>query len=325
MTFNERWQTLILAILIIISVSLTKIRSDDGAKSNQSPGALQIAEIKQVVVSSNLAFNREPVLAQSLKEKAKFSRKWDVLDPQVEARAVLIKSVESNDTLFSFRSDVPWPAASLVKLLSAVVVIEEVGLNKKIPISRTAVMAAGDGGDLRAGEIYTSRDLLKIMLLTSSNDAAAAFEEYVGGKNYFVKLLNQKAEQIGMKKTILHDASGLNDANETTAEDMFKLAKYILEKHSDIFAWTRLGSFLVQPIEDSLNELRNRTILNINSLVNNPDFLGGKTGTSQEALQNLVAVFSLDERNRVIAVLLGSPNRNEEIKRLLEWIKTAYE
>jgi D-alanyl-D-alanine carboxypeptidase len=318
MTFNERWQALILVIIIIISVSLTKVR---GNRSEiKPPVSLNVAVVKQAVVP-NFTFNRATRFEQDTSRRGKFSRKWEVLNPQIQARAVLIKSLEDNTVLLSRGSDIPWPAASLTKLLSAVVVAEEVGLNKKIPISRTAVATEGEAGDLRAGEIYISRDLLKIMLLTSSNDAATAFEEYLGGSSFFIKLLNQKAAEIGMTKTVFHDASGLNDANKTTATDMLLLIRYILENQPDILSWTRLNNFLVQPI----NEVRSRTVFNINSLVDNPDFLGGKTGTSPAAKENLVAIFSLGEKNRVAVAILGSPNRLEEVKNLFDWIKRAYE
>ena len=197
--------------------------------------------------------------------------------------------------------------------------LEDIGENKKITITERAVQTEGIAGNLRDGEIYSAGDLLKIMLLASSNDAAVAFEDYLGGADEFIRRMNLKARELQMTNSVFYDASGLSDLNTTTASDMLRLIKYILLNHSEIFQWTRIPSFLVQPVNDS----ESRLVYNINPLSGSEDFLGGKTGTSPRALENLVALFSFG-KYRVVLVLLGSDDRAAEAKRLLEWVHTAY-
>lgn len=247
-------------------------------------------------------------------------RNWNVLDPKISAEAVMIQSLDENFPFLNYNTYKIWPIASLTKLLTAVLVIEEIGLDKKIMISERAVLSEGEAGNLKSGEIYTSQDLLKIMLLSSSNDAATAFEDYFGGNEAFLKLINQKAAKLGMMQTIFFDGSGLSDLNQSTASDLLRLTKYTLEHEPQIFNWTRLERFLVQPINESNTE----TIHNINPFVSNSAFLGGKTGTSEEARENLLAIFSLGNY-RMAMVILGSPNRIKETEILLEWAKEAYE
>lgn len=247
-------------------------------------------------------------------------RKWEVLDPQVDSQAVLIQSLDEEFPFFRYRTREAWPAASLTKLLTAVVVLEEYGDQRKIPVSDATMRVEGVAGGLRSGEVYLSGDLLKVMLLTSSNRAAAAFEEFAGGKTEMNRLLNKKALEIGMRETVLNDASGLSDLNVTSAEDMFLLTKYIYEKHPEILNWTRLNNYLVQPTNTS----EFRTVFNIHPFVEDKLFLGGKTGTSEAAGQNLVSIFSFKDF-RIAVIILGSTDRLREAKSILTWIEQAHE
>ena len=246
-------------------------------------------------------------------------RKWEVLDPAVAAQGVLIQSLDEEFPFFRYRTREAWPAASLTKLLTSVVVLESYGDQRKIPISDSAMRTEGVAGGLKSGEVYLSGDLLKVMLLTSSNRAAAAFEEFAGGKAEMARLLNKKALEIGMRETILHDASGLSDLNVTSAEDMYLLTKYIYEKHPEILNWTRLNNYLVQPT----NTVEFRTVVNIHPFIDDKTFLGGKTGTSEAAGQNLVSIFSY-KKMRIAVVILGSPDRVKEVGAFLAWIEQAY-
>jgi D-alanyl-D-alanine carboxypeptidase len=202
--------------------------------------------------------------------------------------------------------------------LAVLAIREDFKQTKKITIDDDAVAAEGEAGNLRSGEVYATDDLLKIMLLVSSNDAAKAFENNLGGET-FVRALNNKAESLGMTSTIVHDASGLNDLNESTVDDFTKLVAHIAEFEPEILNWTRLSSILVQPVNDT----KSVSLTNINSLSASSDFLGGKTGTSDAAKENLAAIFSFRDM-RLMVILFGSPDRIKESNALLEWVGKAY-
>lgn len=318
---NIRWQSFFLIILILFSVALTRIKNlpfEVGAHKSEGEGGVRVRQATST--SQLLTYQKASLISQPVEIKESPARNWNVLDPKVRAKSVLIQSLDDYFPFFHYNTYTTWPMASLTKLLTALVVLEEIGPDKKIQITDQAIATEGESGDLRSGEIYAARDLIKIMLLTSSNDAAAAFEEHVGGKDELVRLLNQKTARLGMNQTILHDASGISDLNTTTSSDLLRLAKYILEHEPEIFTWTRLPHVLMQPTNDT----QTRTVYNINGLLNRQDFLGGKTGTSEEAQENLLALFSL-ENQRLIMVLLGSPDRVREVDYLLNWVKEAYE
>ncbi|MDI6820826.1 MAG: serine hydrolase [Patescibacteria group bacterium] len=315
---NFRWQALILIALVLITfmITKTKIISFNATKVIQSRENL----IQTKLLSNTPSFERTPSQINSNVNFKKMPlRRWDVLDSEVTSEAVLIQSLENDFPFFKYNTSKTWPIASLTKLITAIVVLEDIGKNKKISISENVVATEGKAGDLKIGEVYRAEDLLKIMLLTSSNDAAAAFEEYLGGKDAAARILNNKITKLGMNETIVHDTSGLSDLNESTVNDLLILAKYIIKNKPEILNWTRLPNLIIEP----LNDPKSRTIYNINSFVADSNFLGGKTGTSQETRENFLAVFSLD-KSRVIVILLGSQDRTKETKKLLDWVKEAY-
>lgn len=309
-----RWQALVLTLIILVSASVTRVNSN-----NKKAKALAEEKNSEVSLksSADFAYERANVL-ESLNPRKGPLRNWEVLDPTVHSEALLVQSLDDQFPFFYYNTYKNWPIASITKFLSALVVLEDVGVNKKITIDKAAVLTEGEAGNLKEGEIYSAEDLLKIMLLTSSNDAATAFENFLG-KDEFIRLLNKKARDIGMNETILFDASGLSPLNESSASDLMILARYLLQKNPEVFNWTRLSSFLVQPT----NRTEGRLVLNINGLQERRDYLGGKTGTSDAAQENLLAIFSLNNR-KVLMIILGSRNRLTEVDNLLNWVSRAY-
>lgn len=246
------------------------------------------------------------------------ARDWSVLDPNLSAEGILMESLDNNFSFYRYNAYKMWHLASLTKLITAVVVVENVGLDKRIPISTSTMAVEGEAGNLEAGEVYNSEDLLKIMLMESSNRAAAAFEEYIGSDK-FLSLAKETMSKIGMTQTVIYDSSGLNDANEGTASDIYLLLKYILENDPEILTWTRLTTLSVQP----LNSSRINIVSNIDPIASRADFLGGKTGTTPAAKENLATVLEF-KNQRIVGVILGSNSRFDDLNTLLKWISTAY-
>jgi len=317
---NNKALTFILVAVLIGSVGFAnrpKKESAGAAKllPSQSPNLSRSEKSGNYfsgIQSSALAYNNLPPIPQMP------VRKWEVLDPKLTAKAAIMHSLDDDIPLYYFRTHQPHPIASLTKLLTAIIVMENAKLDEIIPVSESAVQTEGLAGNLLPGEEYTAKDLLKMMLLTSSNDAAEAFTQYFG-KEKMVSLLNKKIRELNMLDTRVEDASGLSDNNISEAYDLLVLSKYIINRHPQIFNWTRAKSLVVQPVNRSriINEL------NINPLVARSDFLGGKTGTSPLAKENLISVFRIGEK-RVIMVILGSENRIKDAETLINWAKLAY-
>lgn len=313
---NIRWQSLILILIILVSVALTKT---DFGKADIFPSEKN-TEVKSSENLNSSFTNEGGVRPGTGKSDEKLpTRIWSVLDSEIKAQAVLIQSLDSGFPFLHYNTYKQWPIASISKLMTAAVVLENIGENKKISISKNAVLIEGVAGELKSGEVYSSRDLIKIMLLTSSNDAAVAFGEYMGGSDELVRALNKKARELGMNDTVFYDESGLSDLNISTANDLLILTKYIVEKHPEIFSWTRTNSFLVEP----MNDPKTRTVTNIIPFLDSRNFLGGKTGTIESSHENFLGIFLL-QNYRVAVIVLGSPNRVEEVPALLQWVEGAY-
>jgi len=263
---------------------------------------------------------QENVLVVEKSEQKKYpTRNWNISDPVINAEGAMIYSLDSNFSYLNYQTYKRWPIASITKLLTSIVFIEDIGIHKKIPISQTALETEGISGEFKSGEVYSGQDFLTIMLLASSNDAATAIEELGGGREKFVVLLNAKAKSIGMNDTYFEDASGLSPKNVSTPNDLIKLARYIAEKHPEILSWTRLQSFFAQ----STNSSESRIIYNINPFAKDFSFLGGKTGTSPEARENILGFFTF-RGERVVCIILGSYDRVKTKEVLFGWVESAY-
>jgi len=196
-----------------------------------------------------------------------------------QAQAVLVSNLENNQDLIDFNIDKLWPLASLTKLMTAVLV----------------------------SELSKVDDLVKIMLVASSNGAAQNLaEDYGPGEENFVKLMNQKAAALGMNQTIFFDASGLSPANQSTAADIRKLINYLDKFHSEILAATQPVYF--------------QNFKNTNPFAGQLNFLGGKTGTLDEAKENLVSLFLINNQ-RILIVVLGAENRQEQTQEILTYLE----
>jgi len=175
------------------------------------------------------------------------------------------------------------------------------------------VETEGDSGNLGAGEILRADDLIKAMMLVSSNDAAAALAIHYG-EEAFVEEMNKTAIELGMTDTSFVDPTGLSVQNLSSVEDVRRLTAYIWERQPYIFEITQNESGVVYDRARGSS----RRFSSINEFSGRSDFLGGKTGTIPEAEGNLVSIFRLSNREEtVIIVVLGTEDRFEETDKIL--------
>ncbi len=319
-----RVQVLILTLLVLASFLLFNIlffKNQDLVKfsrvNQSSLGEKEKLKLSSLANQNDLlSFQNQNLNSGFLKTK-KPIRDWNVGDPIIDSQAVLIESLDDNFPFYYHQVYKIWPLASITKFLTAVTVLEDFGLNQKIEINEE--MLKNDSKNFfRKGDIYLASDLLKLMVVASNNAAAEVFEVYYG-KEKFINHLNEKARKINMLQTKIVDASGLSKENVGTAIDVSRLVRYINEKYPEILNWSRLPSVLIQP----LNRMESVLVNNINPLVDNKNYLGGKTGTLLEAKENLAGVF-LYNQERLIIIILGSNNRLKEVSNLVNWLDKAY-
>jgi len=218
--------------------------------------------------------------------------------------------------LYSFRADKRWPIASITKLMTALTA-DRLYLTEKpyetILITEEMINTEGNSGGLKVGEKIRADDLIKAMMLVSSNDAAAALAIHYG-EDAFVSEMNRIAVELGMTGTSFVDPTGLSVQNLSTVEDIRRLAKFIWEEESYIFEITQNQSGV---ITDLLSGSRWR-LESINEFSGRSNFLGGKTGSIPEAEGNLVSIFYDAERGEeLIIIVLGTGDRFGETENIL--------
>jgi len=251
------------------------------------------------------------------------------LDLQTKAAiSVKINEVGREKILFRKNIDQPLPIASLTKLMTAVIVLEnseDDSLSKKVIVSPKAASQEDVPvfGNLKSGDKLSVKKLLELMLIYSSNDAAWALFEVIG-QEYFVEKMNQKAEILGLENThfvnptgldpenLLYNLDNLDYFNYSTARDLVKLAQYILKEHPLIFEIS---------IQEPLYKIKD----GIFDLFLTQEVIGGKTGYTDEAGGCILFVFKNDEGNLFINVILGTPSASARIAEMQKLIDYASE
>lgn len=138
--------------------------------------------------------------------------------------------VKSGRILYSKKGEVPMRIASLTKIMTAIVAIEQSELNEKVTVGSNAYAKEGSSIYLKLGEVISLKDLLYGLMLRSGNDAATAIAEHVGGSiEGFVYLMNGKAEELGMDHSHFMNPSGLDaEGHYASSDDMARLTAYAL-------------------------------------------------------------------------------------------------
>ena len=248
---------------------------------------------------------------------------WARYEKELFGSSVYAMELNSGLVLFEKNPDKKMYPASLTKIMTVVVVLDNVSnLDEKLQFSYNAVTRDIDRNSTTigasAGDVLSVIECLYCVLLPSANDAANALAEYVAGNiNDFTLLMNEKAEKLGMKNTHFSNPTGLhNENNYTTARDMALLLNYAMTK-DEFRQITKTTSFKHSPIRKFRNpDNSNNTVLNTNSalLAGTSSYykytIGGKTGYTKDAGYTLAACAAKDGMEMLV-VDLGC-KKNEE-------------
>ncbi|WP_249901977.1 D-alanyl-D-alanine carboxypeptidase family protein [Paenibacillus sp. PK3_47] len=151
------------------------------------------------------------------------------------ARAAALIDVESGRLLYSSRGDEPMLIASLTKIMTAIVAIENGDLTSKVKVGKNAFAKEGSSIYLKLGEEMTLENMLYGLMLRSGNDAATAIAEHIGGSEQgFVYMMNAKAEELGLVNSHFANPHGLDaEGHYSSANDLAKLTAYAM--HNPVF------------------------------------------------------------------------------------------
>lgn len=175
--------------------------------------------------------------------------------PDIDARAAVLLDMNSGDIWVDMNGDVPIPPASVSKLMTEMIVLDQISTGTirwgdRVTISAYASKMGGTSLSLKQGEFYTVRELFEGIAIYSANDAAVALAEYMAGsENSFVRMMNERARSLGLSPStvfanvsgfsskdlgIVHSTNPIGGETKMTARDTAKLAAALIYNHPDI-------------------------------------------------------------------------------------------
>jgi len=247
---------------------------------------------------------------------------------ELQAKSVISVKITPNGKqkiLFKNNINQPLPIASLTKLMTAVIVLEDKNYDFEKSLITISKAAANQENvpnygnlDREIGKKFTLEQLLDLMLVYSSNDAAWALAEVIEVPD-FIEKMNQKALELGLENThfvnphgldpenISYNPENLKYFNYSTARDLVKLAQYILKEHPLIFEITRKEPFYL--LKDGIFDL-----------FLPQEVIGGKTGYTDEAGGCILFLFRNERGSIFINLILGAPSASSRITEMQKLI-----
>ena len=240
----------------------------------------------------------------------------------IDAKSGILMEASTGKVLFEQNADEALPPASVTKIMTLLLVMEAVdnGTLKLTDMIRTSTNASSMGGSqiyLKEGEELSAEDMIKSVVISSANDAAVALAEHIAGsEEVFVKMMNDKAAELGMNNTVFENTNGLDDTAQnhvTSARDIALMSAELI-KHTKILEYS---SIWMDSIRDGAFGLTNT-----NRLIRFYKGANGlKTGSTSKAGFCISATAERDGMT-LIAVVMGSPTRdvrNAEATKMLDW------
>jgi len=289
------WVIFILAVMLLcLAAWYAKYRGDLSLNTNSADKSEQIKIDHQLIEVNNF--------------------------PDLSAQAVLVGELINDKIVYEKNSTTHLFPASLTKLMSAVIIIDNIPDldNTKITVSERAVATEGDAGHLIAGEVFYAKDLLKMGLVMSANDAMVVLAEKIG-RGKFVGLMNQKASDLGLSNTGFFDPTGFDEkGNFSTAQDLFQLTKYVYYNYPLIGELTRFNNLNVY----SLGDHRAHLLISTNELIDKiPNIWLAKTGYTPNANECFLVIYPIGEL-MFANIILSSEDRFGDTLKVYNWLNT---
>lgn len=242
---------------------------------------------------------------------------------ETNAKSSVLIDVSSKTILSEQEKDMELPPASMTKMMTLLLVMErldagKISLTDMVPISKNASAMGGSQVYLEEGVSYKLETLLKSVAIASANDSAVALAEYIAGSTTeFVKLMNEKASELGLKHTSFKNVHGLDEEGHySSAYDMALIGVSLLS-HPAILNYTKIYEDYVE------HPNGNKTwIVNTNKLINYYEGVDGlKTGFTNNS-GYCITVTAKRGNMRLISVVMGEEDnkiRNQDIMTLLNY------
>jgi D-alanyl-D-alanine carboxypeptidase (penicillin-binding protein 5/6) len=237
--------------------------------------------------------------------------------PPVIAESAIVVDLGSGRVLYAKNADVVRPVASTQKIVTALCVIEGGDIDKQVTVAASDSQCEPTNLGIKAGETYSRRELLKVLMVKSANDVGRALARDVGGsQENFAALMNARAAQLGMRQSHFVNPHGLPDPQQfSTARDMAIAAR-------QAYRSPLLRSyFATKEMTFQFNSGKTIELENTNKILKTVPYCNGmKTGTTNAAGRCLVCTGELGNRAAAVVVLKSNtPNVWKDSEKLLRW------
>jgi D-alanyl-D-alanine carboxypeptidase len=282
-----------------------------------SPRTSKRSAVQQEVAKKKPA-KRTVAKKKIAKQAAKKKKNTRRTSRTVQAKAAYCVNLANQETLLARNADKPMPVASLTKLVTALVTLDRMQLDRKVTVPDHIKKVPKTVVGLKPGDMLTVNDLLHGLLIGSGNDCAETLAcAYPGGKSQFLRAMNKKVRELGTTHTVFYTPSGLDrkvaakdgdateeaDSNLSTAREMARISRAAFA--NNIIKSICLKKFHVLAGNDGSKKYR---VSNTNKLLRDRlPLAGGKTGFTCRAGHCLATAFN-PGRNNFLIVVLGSPD-----------------
>jgi len=260
------------------------------------------------------------VAPAAAKELVVFPASITLPEEAITAKAAVLYDPTTGQVLFAKNATEPLALASLTKLMTAQAILARVSDQQAVVITSQNLRPEGDWG-LRPGEEWSVEQLLRFGLVASANDAMAAAADAVGPT--IIDEMNRTAKVLGLSQTHFSNPTGLDLDLEIagaygSAYDVALLATAFMQRYPTLFSATAQASVTINSGAVQLNATSTDT-----PLLDIPGLVGAKTGYTDLAGGNLVAVFDIEIGHPLVAVVLGSTRekRFEDIRALVAAVR----
>lgn len=250
--------------------------------------------------------------------------------PEIEAPSYILIEASTGQVICEENATERRSPASITKIMTLLLIFEHLNtgritLNSQIVTSAYAKSMGGSQVFLEEGEVQTLDTIIKCIAVASGNDASVAAAEYIAGsETEFVKMMNDKAKELGMNDTHFEDCCGLTDSDNhyTTAKDVAIMSRELITKYPEVFNYTKI--WMEDITHETARGSSNFTLSSTNKLLKMYEWTTGlKTGSTSKALYCLSATASKDNID-LIAVVMGSPNNKVRFQDAMALLNYGY-
>ncbi|MGO8878296.1 MAG: D-alanyl-D-alanine carboxypeptidase family protein [Desulfomonilaceae bacterium] len=261
-----------------------------------------------------------------------------ITQPQVKAKAMFCVDKSTNRVVLAENECAPLPIASITKLLTAMVVIDNMDLGAVVETPSDIRQVEKHVIGIRPGDLFTVKDLLHGMLIESGNDCAEALARAYpkGGRVAFIEAMNQKAQKLGLSQVKIYTPSGLDykivlgrkdgrellgkKPNVATAEDVASLASHAFD-YPLIAEISSTKTYVMKSLNPRPHEYH--LVSNDKLLRTNLPVAGAKTGFTNMAGKCIVALFK-DNNKEHLVVVLNTPQHFKAAEKIYRWVSKTF-